>query len=541
MSSQPLLDLDPNEGRRSSVSSGAERRHSYDTLSKPAKYAISETSVGYGSDEEFLGYGGTPNPFLLPGASEHWREVYEKSEYECRHVFDPDMTWSPAEEKRIIQKLDWHVCLWACTMFFALQVDRGNLTQAVSDNMLEDLGLNTNDYNYGNTIFLASFLVAELPPNSYPKPSDLTDGSRSKYAYGRVHRRHRTLAQLLLHVEELPIRLSYFWMTLSVTGIATSLLAFALLHMRGINGWGGWRWLFLIEGLITLSIGLASFFMMPASAVETKTWFRPRGWFNDREERIVVNRVLRDDPSKGDMHNREAITPKRLWETINDYDLWPLYAIGLVAYIPHGPPSKYLTLTLRSLGFSTFNTNLLTIPVSLFHMTNLFLVTRLSERLNERTLVSMLQPLWTLPCIAALCWWPGLVDDKWGTYVLIVTLLSYPYCHAILVAWCSRNSNNVATRTVSAALYNMSVQLGNVVDSFIYRDDDKPYYRRGNSQLLLVNVASIAVFLLTKAYYVYRNRQRDIIWNSMTQEERDDYVRNTKIVGSKRLDFRFAH
>lgn len=113
MSSQPLLDLDPNEGRRSSVSSGAERRHSYDTLSKPAKYAISETSVGYGSDEEFLGYAVTPNPFLLPGAAEHWREVYEKSEYECRHVFDPDMTWSPVEEKRIIQKLDWHVCLWA--------------------------------------------------------------------------------------------------------------------------------------------------------------------------------------------------------------------------------------------------------------------------------------------------------------------------------------------------------------------------------------------------------------------------------------------
>lgn len=59
------------------------------------------------------------------------------------------------------------------------------------------------------------------------------------------------------------------------------------------------RWLFLIEGLITLLIGLVSFFKMPASAVETKKWFRPKGWFNDREVRIVVNRVLRDDPSKG--------------------------------------------------------------------------------------------------------------------------------------------------------------------------------------------------------------------------------------------------
>lgn len=65
---------------------------------------------------------------------------------------------------------------------------------------------------------------------------------------------------------------SYFWTTLSFTSIITSLLAFALLHLRGVAGWGGWRWLFLIEGLITFTVGVASFFMMPASAVQTKTW-----------------------------------------------------------------------------------------------------------------------------------------------------------------------------------------------------------------------------------------------------------------------------
>jgi hypothetical protein len=57
--------------------------------------------------------------------------------------------------------------------------------------------------------------------------------------------------------------------------------------------------LFLLEGLVTLLLGIASFFLMPASAVQTKTWYRPNGWFTDRELSIVVNRVLRDDPSKG--------------------------------------------------------------------------------------------------------------------------------------------------------------------------------------------------------------------------------------------------
>lgn len=101
---------------------------------------------------------------------------------------------------------------------------------------------------------------------------------------------------------------------------------------------------------------------MPASAVQTKAWYRPQGWFTNREVAVVVNRVLRDDPSKGDMHNRQAITARRLWEALKDYDLWPLYALGLVIYIPVTPPGSYLTLTLRSLGFNPFDTNLLTIP-----------------------------------------------------------------------------------------------------------------------------------------------------------------------------------
>ena len=283
----------------------------------------------------------------------------------------------------------------------------------------------------------------------------------------RLHLHQRAAEFPVIHLIHPP---SYFWTSLSVTGILTSLLAFALLHLRGVAGWGGWRWLFLVEGLITLLVGIASFFMMPASAVQTKTWFRPKGWFTDRELGIAVNRILRDDPSKGDMHNRQAITPKRLWEALKDYDLWPIYAIGLVVYQPQSPPGKYLTLILRSLGFNPFNTNLLTIPSvspcltsftflsplahsirfaktgvrkmgflllssshtsfekNVFHIINLLAITRLSDWLKERALVSMIQAIWTLPCVLALRFWPGFIHDSWGTYALVLILVSYPYC-----------------------------------------------------------------------------------------------------------------
>ncbi|GAW26591.1 putative allantoate permease [Rosellinia necatrix] len=87
----------------------------------------------------------------------------------------------------------------------------------------------------------------------------------------------------------------------------------------------------------------------------------------------------------------------------------------------------------------------------------------------------------------------------------------------------------------------MAVQAGNVIGNFIYLDDDKPIYRRGNSVLFAINILSIVLFLFTKVYYVWRNKQRDRIWNAMTEEQRSDYIMNTKTAGSGRLDFRFAH
>ena len=161
---------------------------------------------------------------------------------------------------------------------------------------------------------------------------------------------------------ELPFRLALFWMTLRVVDIVAPILAFGILRMRGLHGLAGWRWPFLIEGCITLAIGVWTWFAMAPSPTQTKAWFRPKGWFTEREEVIMVNRILRDDPSKGDMHNRQAVDLKGLWLSMKDYNLWPIYIIGLVFQLPTGPPDQYLTLTLRNLGFDTFAANLLTIP-----------------------------------------------------------------------------------------------------------------------------------------------------------------------------------
>ena len=66
------------------------------------------------SDEEGLAL--AKNPFLDPEVAEYWAMAYEKSQYECRAAFDPAFNWTDEEEKQLIKKLDWRVCLWAVSL-----------------------------------------------------------------------------------------------------------------------------------------------------------------------------------------------------------------------------------------------------------------------------------------------------------------------------------------------------------------------------------------------------------------------------------------
>jgi hypothetical protein len=74
--------------------------------------------------------------------------------------------------------------------------------------------------------------------------------------------------------------------------------------MHGLQGHAGWRWIFIIEGVITVAVGLVGFILIvdfPEDARRTK-WF-----LTDREIDIMIDRVEKD---RGDAH----LTPFNLKE-----------------------------------------------------------------------------------------------------------------------------------------------------------------------------------------------------------------------------------
>ncbi len=131
------------------------------------------------------------------------------------------------------------------------------------------------------------------------------------------------------------------------------------------------------------------------------------------------------------MHNRQGLTPKLLWQSLLDYDLWLVYLLGLTWTIPATPVTAYLTLKLKALGFNVFETNLLTIPAYVLFLLQLLFWTWLSEKINSRFWIVLACQIWMLPLVIALELMPALASP-WSWYAVTALLVGYPYVHAIL-------------------------------------------------------------------------------------------------------------
>lgn len=239
--------------------------------------------------------------------------------------------------------------------------------------------------------------------------------------------------------------------------------------------------------------------------------------------------------------------------------MWGLYFVGLVAYIPATPVQAYLTLTLKRLNFTTFNSNMLTVPSAVIQIITMLTLSYSSEFFNERTFHCFFGEFWSLPLLAALITLPD-GGREWSRFSLITlisgctssrpssicisNILTDPYFHPIVSAWISENTFDVKKRAITAATYNVIVQVGSLIGSQIYRKYDSPYYKQGNKVLISICALSLLTFVAQRLYLQTLNKRKAAIWDEMSVDERAFYQADAtarEADGNKRLDFRFQY
>ncbi|KAF9426306.1 hypothetical protein BGZ76_002819 [Entomortierella beljakovae] len=482
--------------------------------------------------------------------------------------YDHELTWTAEEEKSLVRTFDLKILSWIGVMFFFLQLDRGNMSNALTDNLMIDLGINLNTITLGTTVFVIFFSLFEIPSNMVIRRV----GPHRWIPFLMCLWGLATAGQVFLHNrasflicrafvgmfeagyipgiavylttyykrEEMALRLSIFWSTLAIANSVAGILAYFILHMRGVAGLAGWKWLFLIEGVATTIVGALSFFILPEGPTATKGYLRFSGYLTERQEFIAVTRLIRDDPSKADP-SKKVVPKKDIWRALRSTRVWPHILIGFFGLLPSTPIGGFAPLILKMLGFDALKSNLIIIPGHLLGLVVMLTVSYSSDRHNERAFHGAAATLYYAACVAALALLPA-DASKYTLYAcLIITMGGLTCWHPVNAAWIAGNTAPIGKRTIALAMYIMSVNLTAIPGSNVFRAKDAPRFIPGMWVLFGSLILTASLFIFQRYHLKYINTKRARITKDWTAEDWRYYDETTEDVGDDRLDFVYSY
>ncbi|KAJ4168749.1 hypothetical protein NW754_010677 [Fusarium falciforme] len=293
--------------------------------------------------------------------------------------------YDDAQVKKLRAKVDRRLLPLLTVLYVLSFMDRSNIGNARVAGMNVDLELTPAQYNMALTIFFFPYALFEVPSNIVLKlmrPSWwmailvvtwgtvlVLQGIIKTYQHLLVTRFFLGMAEagffpaatyLLTtwYVRwELQTRLAIFFSAASLAGAFSGLLAFGIQHMDGIGGLGGWRWIFILEGILTVLIGLSIPWTLPDSP-------NAASFLTPAEKEIIHGRLEQDaGTSAGKVGIGGSFQWKYLKEALLD---WKIY-LGCVIYwgnsiCIYGFSFASPTIILE-LGYTAAQAQLLTIPI----------------------------------------------------------------------------------------------------------------------------------------------------------------------------------
>ncbi|KAM0261475.1 hypothetical protein ACHAPA_009795 [Fusarium lateritium] len=418
-------------------------------------------------------------------------------------------TWTDVEEKAVVRKLDMTLMPLLVLGFYALQLDRSNISNALTDTLTTDLNITKDDVNLGDqlmtvvliwgTIALAQAWVTDI--HSFYATRFLLGLFEAGFIPGGQY-----MLALFYREKELALRTSIFYFGNYFATATGSLIAAGVLQMGGIGGMAGWQWLFIIEGIFTLLVFLVFILLLPRSPMHTKPIHDLFDLFTSREREVMHDRIYHEDISKTEAHAN--ISFQGIMAALTDYRLWIHTILNLVSLAPKGGLQLYGPTIIRSLGFSRINSNLLNSVSSFLVVFLSFAIAWASDKTKVRGIWCMVAFLWSITFGSVLF---GSTDkDKWTKYALFTLLNSgNALSQGLNDAWLSINTRSAEKRSIGLALVVIGSNAGGLVGKQLFRESDAPKYTKGFLAIVLLYVASLPITAGIIGVYWRQNKKLD--------------------------------
>ncbi|KAI8083301.1 major facilitator superfamily domain-containing protein [Gilbertella persicaria] len=489
----------------------------------------------------------------------------EKSFVLVTTLEEEDLEWTEQEEKQVLNILDKHLMIFILLMTFVLNMDRTNISNAISDNLAQDLGFTNDGVNTGISVYHFVFTLFTLPSNTISKmvgphlwiPILMSSWAVVTWAHALIHDFNGfIIVRIMIAIteagfipaclsylsqwyktQELATRLALFWASQALASSVSGLISFGVFRMRGIYGLEGWKWLFIIDGIATHIVGIIAFFYLPSSASHTKGGLRGReGWLTKRQIRIAIQRIIKDDATKKEHH--KPITRKDAYDAFIDFNLWVHLSITFLGMMSNTPIQSYLPSIIKDAGFSTTTANLLTAPSHIIGLVFSVIIAHMSDKHGNVSLYALIGSSWALIGFTLLEFLPD-TTGRWELYFAALFTASSPSWHGMQIAWMSANLAPIGKRTLALAAVIGAANINGVPGSQIYQTSDAPRFRRGNKINIFLNITTILLFMFQRGRYKLTNKWRNIMWNNMTASEQKEYIEENKSIGNYGLDFQY--
>lgn len=284
---------------------------------------------------------------------------------------------------------------------------------------------------------------------------------------------------------ETTFRIALFFSAASLAGAFGGVLAWGIAHMRGVGDLAGWRWIFILEGLLTIVVAVLAYFFIhnyPSTAT----------FLTKPERKFIQNRLSSTSIGGGDALNNETFSWDGVRQAARDPKVWLYGAAFHTLSLPLYTLSLFLPTIIKALGYTAAQAQLMTVPPYAIATALTLTLATFSERTGRRA--PFILGATSIAIVGYIILLSAPTNKPAISYVGTIFAATgiYP-ATAIVLAW---PANNVSGQTKRATANAMQISIGNlgaVLGTQLYRPNTSPRFYLGHGFAIGYLVANLVV------------------------------------------------